>query len=89
MLILHRRAGESIIIQDDILFTVLGFKGGQVTLGFDAPESVVIHRYELYKKLKAEKHQIFGTMKYCPSSEFDYDAWPKTQDNHAFDSSCY
>lgn len=37
MLILTRRVGETIRINDDISVTVLGVKGMQVRLGIDAP----------------------------------------------------
>ena len=58
MLILSRRIGESIIIDDNIKVTVLGIdrrglgidRRGQVKLGFEAPEEVVIVRKELLGK---------------------------------------
>lgn len=52
MLILTRRIGETVLINDDIYITVLGVKGNQVRLGFDAPQDVIIHRQEIHQKLK-------------------------------------
>ena len=60
MLVLSRRIGESVVIDDHIFFTVLGIKGNQVRLGFDAPASVEIHRNEIYEKIQAEKKQEFN-----------------------------
>lgn len=37
MLILARKAGEAIAINDNITVTVLEMKGGQVKLGIEAP----------------------------------------------------
>ena len=55
MLILTRRAGETIRIGDDISVTVLGVSGQQVRLGITAPESVEVHREEIYQRIQAEK----------------------------------
>ncbi|HRD70435.1 MAG TPA: carbon storage regulator CsrA [Legionella sp.] len=55
MLILSRRVGESIVINGEIFCTVLGFKGNQVSLGFDAPPNVSIHRQEIFKKIQEEE----------------------------------
>jgi carbon storage regulator len=55
MLILTRKIGESLVIGDDIIITVLGVKGTQVRIGIDAPKNIVVHREEIYKKLKSEK----------------------------------
>jgi carbon storage regulator len=54
MLILTRRAGESVKIGDEMTVTVLGVKGGQVRLGFTAPPNVAVHREEVYERIKAE-----------------------------------
>ncbi len=40
MLILTRRAGESIIIDDDIIITIVGIKGSQVRVGVNAPKDI-------------------------------------------------
>jgi len=42
MLCLGRRAGESILIGNDIIITMLGYKGGQVHIGITAPNSIKI-----------------------------------------------
>jgi len=47
MLILTRRAGESVVINGDIKIRILKNENGQVRLGFDAPDEVVILREEL------------------------------------------
>ena len=55
MLILSRRVGETIIVGDDITFTVLGVKGNQVRLGTNAPKEVPVHREEIYLRIKEEE----------------------------------
>ncbi len=55
MLILTRSQGETICIGEDIRITVLGTKGGQVRLGIDAPQSVEVHREEIYQRIQLER----------------------------------
>ncbi|WGV21992.1 carbon storage regulator CsrA [Pseudomonas putida] len=57
MLILTRRLGETIRINDDITVTVLGVNGMQVRLGIEAPEGVAVHRQEIYERIQAQKEQ--------------------------------
>ena len=47
MLILTRRVGETLIIGDDVVITILGVKGNQVRIGINAPKEVSIHREEI------------------------------------------
>ena len=47
MLILQRRAGESIRIGEDIEITVVSTEGGRVRLSISAPKEVTILRSEL------------------------------------------
>lgn len=54
MLILTRRVGESIIIGDDIVVTILGLKGNQVKIGINAPKNVSVHREEIKRKIDAQ-----------------------------------
>lgn len=54
MLVLSRRTGESVVIGDDVVVTVLDVKGdGGVRLGIDAPRTVRVHRAEVYAAVKA------------------------------------
>lgn len=53
MLVLSRRAGESVVIGDDIVVTVLEVRGDVVRIGIDAPRSVRVHREEVYRELQA------------------------------------
>ena len=51
MLVLSRRAGESLFIGDDIKITVLDIRGGQVRIGITAPDSIKVHREEVYQRI--------------------------------------
>lgn len=54
MLVLTRRAGESIIIDDDIELKVLKIRGSQVHLGIDAPKQAAVHRKEVWLRIQGE-----------------------------------
>lgn len=47
MLILTRREGETVVLDDDIRITIRAIKGKQVKVGIDAPDDVEIIREEL------------------------------------------
>jgi carbon storage regulator CsrA len=53
MLILTRKPGETIRINDDISVTVLGVSGQQVRIGVAAPSDVKVHREEIYRRIQA------------------------------------
>ena len=55
MLILTRRANETVVIGAEITVTVLGVKGNQVRIGVYAPRNVAIHREEIFEKIRAER----------------------------------
>ncbi len=54
MLILSRRAGESLTIGDEITVTVVGINGNQIRLGITAPREVRVLREEIYKAMHEE-----------------------------------
>ena len=55
MLILTRKPGETIRINDDISITVLSVNGQQMKLGVEAPAEVAVHRQEIYQRIQDEK----------------------------------
>jgi len=54
MLVLTRKLGETVLINDNISVTVLGIQGGQIKLGFTAPKDVTINREEIAERIKRE-----------------------------------
>ncbi|KHL93999.1 carbon storage regulator CsrA [Paenibacillus sp. IHB B 3415] len=52
MLVLSRKKGESIIIQDQIELTVLSVEGDIVKIGISAPKHVDIFRKEVYLSIQ-------------------------------------
>ena len=50
MLVLSRKAEESMYIGDDIKITVLDIRGGQVRIGITAPRDIRVHREEVYNR---------------------------------------
>jgi carbon storage regulator len=53
MLVLTRRAGESIVIGDEVRVVVLDVRGDTVRLGIEAPRSIQVHRAEVYAEVQA------------------------------------
>ncbi len=54
MLVLSRKAGEAIVVGDDIKLRILEVKGGLVRVGIEAPDDVSIHREEVFMKILDE-----------------------------------
>ena len=55
MLVLSRKLNESIVINENIVVTVLRVKGETVLLGIDAPGEIPVHRQELYEKMQNQE----------------------------------
>lgn len=64
MLILSRKIGEKIIINDEIEIVVVDSNSGGVKLGISAPKTVSIYREELYR-------EILATNKTSNTASFD------------------
>ena len=54
MLILTRRAGERVVIGEDVLVTVMEVSGQTVRLGIAAPQGLPIYREEIWLAVKEE-----------------------------------
>jgi carbon storage regulator len=52
VLVLSRRRNEKIVIGDDITITVLEVRGDQIQLGIQAPRSVPVHRWEVFRAIQ-------------------------------------
>ncbi|MCL1890149.1 MAG: carbon storage regulator CsrA [Desulfovibrionaceae bacterium] len=57
MLILSRRAGESLHIGDNIKITVFSIQGKQVRLGIAVPDDTLVYREEIYLRIRDENAQ--------------------------------
>ena len=57
MLVLTRKKGEKIIIDDNIELTVVEIEGNKVKLGIGAPKSIEIHREEVYRRIEEENKE--------------------------------
>ena len=55
MLVLSRKKGEAIVIDDDVVIEVIEIRGDKVRLGIDAPKEVPVHRKEVWAAIRREK----------------------------------
>jgi carbon storage regulator len=61
MLVLTRKLGESIAIDDHIKIVVVQIKGKQVRLGIQAPKETKIHREEVYTAIQDQNKEAAHT----------------------------
>jgi carbon storage regulator len=66
VLVLTRKNRQSIMIGDDIEVTVLSNDGTRVRLGIQAPQSVPVHRTEIFDQIQA-KHREGASEQHCLS----------------------
>lgn len=76
MLVLTRKIGESLAINENVRITVLEVKGKTVRLGIEAPDHIKIHRQEILVKILEENRQAASTRKFDPSQ---VGRWAKDQ----------
>ena len=65
MLILTRRQGDAVQIDDDISIRVLRISNNQVRLGFEAPDTRRVWRKEIYD------HRVAAGLEVMPESAND------------------
>ena len=54
MLIITRRAGEKMMIGDEIVVEILEIVGNQVRVGIQAPQSIRVYREEIWRAVQDE-----------------------------------
>ena len=52
MLILSRKINESVVINNNIVITVVEVGRGKVRIGIEAPSEIPVHRQEVYDAIK-------------------------------------
>ena len=57
MLVLSRNTEQTIMIGDDVEIKVVDIRGGKVRLGITAPQSVSVHRREVYDRIERERQK--------------------------------
>ena len=55
MLVLSRKKNESIVIDDNIIVTVVEIRGDKVRLGIQAPKEIPVHRSEVHAAIHSEQ----------------------------------
>ena len=55
MLVLHRKKGESLIIDDNIRITIVDISGEKVKIAVEAPKEIPVLRSELVNAAEANK----------------------------------
>ena len=55
MLVLSRKKNESIVINDNVVVTVVEVRGDKVRIGIEAPRDVTVHRQEVLEAILGEK----------------------------------
>lgn len=52
MLVLSRKPGEAITINENIVVTIVEIRGDKVRLGIEAPKDVKVHRQEVFEAIQ-------------------------------------
>ena len=60
MLIITRRAGERIMVGDDVVVEIMEIVGNSVRVGIRAPRSVPVYREEIYTAVRDENRAAAG-----------------------------
>ncbi len=76
MLVLTRKIGESLAINENVKITVIEIKGKTVRLGIEAPADTKVYRQEIFLKIQEENRQASSAAKFDPSQ---VGRWAKDQ----------
>lgn len=61
MLVLSRKKDESVVINDNIVVTIIEIRGDKVRLGIQAPREVPVHRSEVYEAIRSQLQEPTAT----------------------------
>ena len=61
MIVIPREKGESVVISDDIILTVIEVRGDKVRLGIEHPKGVTVHRREIDEAILSHQEVGQGT----------------------------
>ncbi len=69
MIVIPRKKGESVVLGDDIILTVIEIKGDKVRLGVEHPKDVTVHRAEVYEAICCREQERTMVMPSTPQTE--------------------
>ncbi len=59
MLVLSRKIGETIVIEEGaITISLVAIRGERALIGVNAPREISVHREEIYQKIKEKNEQM-------------------------------
>ncbi len=57
MLVLTRQRGETIMVDGNIIITIIEVRGDRVRIGIEAPRDVSVHREEIYNEIQRDNQR--------------------------------
>ena len=69
MIVIPRKKGESVVIGDDIILTVIQIRGDKVRLGVEHPKGVTVDRREVYEAIRRQEQERAMVTPSTPQTE--------------------
>jgi carbon storage regulator len=61
VIVIPRKKGESVVISDDIILTVIEVQGDEVRFRIEHPKGVTVHRREAFEAIPSQQEVGQGT----------------------------
>lgn len=55
MLVLSRKVGETLVLDDEVRITIVDIRGDKCRIGVEAPRGMSVHRLEIYEAIQRHK----------------------------------